>query len=276
MQIDGKVFAVTGGGNGIGRGVVLDLLGRGGHVAALDLREDGLEETRRLAGAAADRLSTHVVDVTDAARVAAVADEVVAAHGTVDGLLNVAGIIQPFVPFAELDRTVVEKVMAVNFWGVVNTIEAFLPLLVDRPEASLVNVSSMGAFAPVPGQTVYGASKAAVRLLTEGLYAELNGGPVAVTVVHPGGTSTDITGNSGVHIPGADAMAAEQASSLTTVEDAADQIVEAVVKGSYRVVIGRDARMLDRLARLSPRRATELIATRMARLLDQDAADVGA
>ncbi len=275
MQIDGRVFAVTGGGNGIGRGVVLALLGRGAHVAALDLRTDGLEETRRLAGAAAERLSTHAVDVTDAARVSAVADEVVAAHGRVDGLLNVAGIIQPFVPFAELDRAEVEKVMAVNFWGVVNTVEAFLPLLLARPEASLVNVSSMGALAPVPGQTVYGASKAAVKLLTEGLYAELNGGPVAVTVVHPGGVATKISDNSGVHIPGADAAAAEQASSLTTVEDAADQILEGVVKGSYRVVIGKDARMLDRLSRLSPRRATEMVATRMARLLDHGTADVG-
>ena len=78
------------------------------------------------------------------------------------------------------------KVMAVNFWGVVHTTKAFLPTLTARPEACLVNVSSMGAFAPVPGQTIYGASKAAVTLLTEGLYAELRESGVAVTVVFPG------------------------------------------------------------------------------------------
>lgn len=267
MQISGKVFAVTGGGNGIGRGVVLGLLARGARVAALDLREDGLEETRRLAGDGAGRLTTHRVDVTDPARVRSVADEVVAAHGRVDGLLNVAGVIQRFVPFAELDRTDVERVMAVNFWGVVNTVQSFLPLLTARPEASLVNVSSMGALAPVPGQTVYGASKAAVELFTQGLYAELRDGPVAVTVVYPGGVATQISDNSGVHIPGADAAAAEQASSLTTVDDAARQVIAGIERGSYRVVIGRDARTLDLLSRLSPRRATEMIAGRMARLL---------
>ena len=75
--------------------------------------------------------------------------------------------------------------LAVNFWGPVHTTKAFLPHLVARPRAHLVNVSSMGAFLPVPGQTAYGASKAAVRLLTEGLHAELAGTSVSVTVVFP-------------------------------------------------------------------------------------------
>ncbi len=267
MRIRGRVFAVTGGGNGIGRAVVLALLGRGARVAALDLRQKGLDETRRLADGSAGRLSTHLVDVTDADRVEAVAAEVIAEHGAVDGLLNVAGIIQRFVPFTELERSDIEKVMAVNFWGVVNTVRAFLPHLLTRPEAALVNVSSMGAFAPVPGQTVYGASKAAVKLLTEGLYAELKDGSVTVTVVHPGGVATHITENSGAAIPGADAAMAEQAGSLTSVEDAARQVVEGIEKGSYRVVIGKDARMLDRFSRLSPQRATDMIAKRMAALL---------
>ncbi|GAB3056138.1 SDR family oxidoreductase [Intrasporangium mesophilum] len=272
MRISGKVLVVTGGGSGIGRAVVLALLARGARVAAVDLRPEGLEETARLAGPAAERLSSHTVDVTDLDRVAALPQEVMAAHGQVDGLLNVAGIIQRFVPFAELARADVEKVMAVNFWGVVNTVQAFLPVLLARPEAALVNVSSMGAFVPVPGQTVYGASKAAVQLLTEGLYAELRTTNVSVTVVHPGGVATPITENSGVAIPGMEAMDSAQAASLTTPEDAARQIIEGgVEKGHYRIVVGKDARMLDRLTRLSPRRATDLVAKRMASLLDAPA-----
>lgn len=268
MQVSGNVFAVTGGGDGIGRAVVLELLERGARVAALDLREEGLAETVRLAGAPADRLSTHVVDVSDAARVEAVAREVLAAHGAVDGLLNVAGIIQRFVPFTELALADIEKVMAVNFWGVVHTTRAFLPHLATRPEAALVNVSSMGAFVPVPGQTVYGASKAAVMLFTEGLYAELRGTPVAVTVVFPGGVATHITENSGVAIPGADrAAASEGARAMTSAPDAARQVVDGMAGGAFRVVIGKDARMLDRLARFIPRRATDLVAKRMASLL---------
>ena len=110
---------------------------------------------------AGDRVSVHAVDVADRPAVEALPAAVVDAHGQVDGLINCAGIIQPFVPLLDLDYANIERVMAVNFWGPVHTTKAFLPHLVARPRAHLVNVSSMGAFLPVPGQTAYGASKAA-------------------------------------------------------------------------------------------------------------------
>ncbi len=264
MQIKDHVFVVTGGGNGIGREVALGLIGRGGRVAAVDLRPDSLEETARLA-AAGERLSTHTVDITDRAAVAGLPAAVLTAHGQVDGLLNVAGIIQQFVPFAELSFEEIERVLSVNLWGVLHTTKTFLPLLLERPAACVVNVSSMGGLAPVPGQTVYGASKAAVKLLTEGLYAELMGTDVAVTTVFPGGVGTGIADNSGAAIPGVDPDS-DLAANLTSPADAGRQIVEGVEKGSYRVVIGRDARMLDLLTRLVPRRATELVAKKMASL----------
>lgn len=264
MQLEERVFVVTGGGNGIGREVVRELLGRGARVAAVDVRADSLAETSALVDAP-DRLSTHVADLADRAAVDALPQAVLAAHGHVDGLLNVAGIIQQFVPFVDLDHEHIEKVLAVNLWGVIHTTKAFLPLLIARPEASVVNVSSMGGFVPVPGQTVYGASKAAVKLLTEGLYAELRGTRVAVTVVFPGGVATDIADNSGAAVPGLGA--GDAPTSLTSPADAARQIVDAVERGRYRVLIGRDARMLDKLSRLMPRRTTDLVAKKMAALL---------
>ena len=264
MQIKDNVFVVTGGGNGIGREVVLGLLSRGGRVAAVDLRPDSLDDTARLAGVG-DRLSTHTIDITDRVAVAALPAAVLAAHGQVDGLLNVAGIIQQFVPFAELSFEEIERVLSVNLWGVLHTTKTFLPVLLERPAACVVNVSSMGGLAPVPGQTVYGASKAAVKLLTEGLYAELMDTDVAVTTVFPGGVGTGIADNSGAAIPGVDPDS-DLAANLTSPADAGRQIVEGVEKGSYRVVIGRDARMIDLLTRLVPRRATELVAKKMAGL----------
>jgi NAD(P)-dependent dehydrogenase (short-subunit alcohol dehydrogenase family) len=270
VELHDRVFVVTGGGNGIGREVVLALLARGARVAAVDLSEEGLDRTRALAtSAGGDRLSTHVADITDAAAVDALPDAVREVHGRVDGLLNVAGIIQPFVRFTELETAQIERVLAVNLWGVIHTCRAFLPHLRERREACLVNVSSMGTFVPVPGQTVYGASKAAVKLLTEGLYAELRGTTVTVTAVYPGGTATDIAAHSGAVVPGGATSSNEAAGSLTTAAEAARQILEGVEKGSYRVVIGRDARMLDRLSRLAPKRATDLVARRMASLLGQ-------
>lgn len=286
MQVKDKVFVVTGAGNGIGREVSLELLRRDGRVAGVDLRADALEETARLAGAA-ERFTAHPLDITDHAGVAGLPEQVVAAHGQVDGLLNVAGIIQQFVRFQELDEAEMRRVLEVNLWGTVNTTHAFLPHLLRRPAASLVNVSSMGGFVPVPGQTLYGASKAAVKLLTEGIYAELRESAVDVSIVFPGAIATSITENSGVAAPGGadvppEEVAAAGAEPPAPVEgegdgqghqtlpapEAARIIVErAVEKGAYRVTVGKDATFLDRLVRFAPQRATDMIAKRMADLL---------
>jgi short-subunit dehydrogenase len=268
MDISGKVFVVTGGGNGMGREVVLGLLKRGARVAAVDLNEAGLTETDQLAGANAANLTTHVVNVTDRKDVLALPAKVIKAHGQVDGVLNVAGIIQKFVKIVELDFEDIERVINVNFWGVVNMSKAFLPHLLERPQSALLNVSSMGGFLPVPGQAAYGASKAAVKLFTEALFAESQGTSLAVTVVFPGGVATNITANSGVDVSKMMAAAGEGKTPKTTSpEDAARQIIEGVEKGSFRVVIGGDAKFMDRFARLSPKRATLLIANQMKSLL---------
>lgn len=267
MDLTDKVFVVTGGGNGMGREVVLGLLARGARVAAVDLNADGLAETAKRATAREGRLTTHVINVSDRAAVLALPDAVIKAQGQVDGLLNVAGIIQPFVKIAELDFDAIERVMNVNFWGVVNMTKAFLPHLLARPASALLNVSSMGGFLPVPGQAAYGASKAAVKLFTEALFAETRGTSLAVTVVFPGGVGTNISQNSGVTIQNMDNLAAGKTPKMTSPAEAGQQIIEALEKGSYRVLIGGDAKFLDRFSRLSPRRATLFIANQLKVLL---------
>ncbi len=268
MQIADKVFVVTGGGNGMGREVVLGLIKRGARVAAVDLSEAGLAETVALAGAGEGKLTTHALNVADRKAVLAFPDEVVKAHGQVDGLFNVAGIIQPFVKINELDFDVIERVMNVNFWGVVNMSKAFLPHLLARPESGLLNVSSMGGFLPVPGQAAYGASKAAVKLFTEALYAETQGTPLKVTVIFPGAIGTNITKNSGVDTSKLEAATAgAKERKVVSPADAGHQIIDAMEKGKFRATIGGDAKFMDRFARLAPRRATLLIADQMKDLL---------
>lgn len=269
MQITGKVFVVTGGGNGIGREVVLQLLSKGASVAAVDLSDAALQQTAALSDGDSSRLSSHVVNITDREAVAALPDAVVAAHGQVDGVVHVAGIIQPFKRMHELTMDEIERVMNVNFWGTVNVATAFLPTLLDRPAASLVNVSSMSALVPIPGQSIYGASKAAVKSLTDALYAESRGTNLAVTVVFPGAVSTNITANSGVEMPTMGEASEGKAPNTTSPADAARQIVAGIEKGSYRVRIGGDAKLLDRLGRLMPQRSTAIIADRMKALLDR-------
>lgn len=265
MNISGKVFVVTGAGNGIGRVVTQLLLENGAAVAGVDLNSDALAKTAGIVEGGA-RFSSHVINITDREQVLALPAAVLDAHGNIDGVVNIAGVIQEFVKIIDLPFEEIEKVMNVNFWGTMNIVKAFLPVLIERPEASIVNVASMGAYAPVPGQVVYGASKAAVRLLTEGLYSELMDTNVAVTSVFPGAISTDIASNSGVALAD-EATADAPAFKMTTPEAAGQAIVDAIRKDSFRVTIGSDASAMDKLARFSPKMATRTIAKQMRSLL---------
>ncbi len=266
MKLDGKIIVVTGAGSGIGREVALEAVRRGARVAAVDMNETTLAATADLAKAP-DLFSTHVVNITDRAAVATLPQVVIDRFGAVDGLVHCAGIIQPFVRFKDLDDAAIERVFAVNWWGTVYLSRVFLPVFLGRPEAHIVNVSSMGGFLPVPGQTIYGASKAAVKLFTEGLHSECSGTNVQVTVVFPGAVATNITTNSGVSIP-MSAEAAEAAARRTLAADKAARIIlDGMERDAYRVMVGSDAKLMDRLYRLSPRWAAGFIAGKMKDLL---------
>lgn len=267
MKAQGKTFVVTGGGSGMGREIVLLLLRKGARVAAVDINATTLQETATLAGSLKDNLSTHVVNITDREAVEALPDEVMNIHGPVDGLVNNAGIIQRFVRINDLDYKEIERVFNVNFWGTLNMVKTFLPHLLRRPEAHIVNVSSMGSYLPVPGQTAYGASKAAVSALTDGLHSELMNTGVHVTTVYPGATATNITVNSGVTIPAGDVNTQGSAIKMTSAVDAARIIVNGMESNAYHVLVGQDAKLMNFLVRLAPKRAAKFIYSQMKGLL---------
>jgi NAD(P)-dependent dehydrogenase (short-subunit alcohol dehydrogenase family) len=268
MKVEGKVWVVTGGGSGMGRELVLELLRRGARVAAVDVRADTLQQTVDLA-AAGDRLSAHCADITDRDATSSLVQDVVSVHGSVDGLINNAGIIQPFVPVVQMQDRDIERVLDVNLVGTIRMVRAFLPSLLERPEAHLVNVSSMGGFFPFPGQTMYGASKAAVKLLTEGLYAELLDTQVSVSVVLPGAVATNITENSGVVMPGGPAAADSSAAARTTRADVAARIIlDGVERDRLHIYVGRDAQLMSLAIRIAPRRAIELVQKQMKKLIE--------
>lgn len=262
MNLEGKVFAVTGAGNGMGREVALELVRKGAKVAAIDLSEEALERTAELS-IAPGRVSTHRADVTDAEGVAALPGLIEEAHGQLDGLVNIAGIIHRFVPSAELTREEQERVFKVNYWGTVNMCQAFLPALLERPESSVTNMSSLSALVAFAGQTVYGASKGAVKQYTEGLYQELRDSAVKVSAIYPGNISTEISKNSGVAMIDAGGRKVR----ATTPRDAGIAIVSGIERGKFRIIVGNDAKLLDRLVRLAPRWTTNLIAKQMASVL---------
>lgn len=271
MNVAQKVIVVTGAGNGMGRETTLELLRRGAIVAAVDMSQTALDETVKLAAVDSTRISTHVVDVTDLSQVQALPAAVTAIHGHVDGLINVAGIIHKFRRVNDLTYDEIHKVINVNYFGVVHMVKEFLPLLLQRPQAQILNVSSMGGYLPVPGQTIYCSSKAAVKLFTEGLRAELTGTSVGVNVLFPGAVATNISVNSGAMSASDAAKMAQQPSSSamkTTPADVAGKIIVGAFEGNpFHSFVGSDAKLMYWLSRLMPEGAANMIQKQMAALL---------
>lgn len=273
MILKDKVIAVTGAGSGIGKELALALLSHGAKVAAIDLRKESLQDLEKEVGG--NNLSTHALNISDKKAVEALPDDVIKKLGNIDGIINCAGIIQPFVRVNELDYEAVDRVMNVNFYGTLYMVKAFLPYLLKRPEAYIANVSSMGGFLPVPGQSVYGASKAAVKLLTEGLYAELSGTNVNVSVVFPGATATKISENSGLKVPQTtDNKSKNQSFPMLSAGEAAGIIIKGIEKNKLYIYTGKDSKMMNTLYRLNPAYATNLIAKKMKSLLDSKSAQI--
>ena len=268
MKLNGKTILVTGGGNGIGRQLVLQLLQKDNTVLALDLSQKALEETKELSNHH-PKLFLYTANITSKDELQKTSAKIKDDGHTLDGYINVAGIIHPFVDVLELDDSVIERVMNVNFYGTLHMVRTFLPDLLKRPTAHIVHISSMGGFVPVPGQTIYGASKAAVKLLTEGLRSELKDTPVHVSVVFPGGVATEITKNSNVKL--SDAMASKQDSppiKLLTPQACASIIIKGMEKNKYHIIAGKDASFMYRFSRLAPKKAANIIQKMLKKVLN--------
>lgn len=118
-------------------------------MAGVDRNERALAETQRLAGVSDDRFNTYALDITDQTAVNQLPAAVIDHFGAVDGLINNAGIIQPFKLVNDLSFEEINRVMAVNFYGTLYLTKVFLPYFLQRPEAHITNISSMGGFLPV-------------------------------------------------------------------------------------------------------------------------------
>ena len=275
-ELGGKIAVVTGAASGIGRALALALSREGVRLALADRDEAGLRETLQQLERVGATASLHVVDVADKDAVNALGDDVLQMYDHVDLLVNNAGV-SLFGTVAELHTDEIAWLMNVNFWGVVHGTKAFLPALVCRPEATIVNISSVFGLWGPPGQAAYAASKFAVRGFSESLRAELATTSVRVITVHPGGVKTAIATNARIARE-ADAIAAakmtrefEDRFLTTPPEELAAAIVDAIRAGRERVVAGSDASRIDLLMRLFPIRAPRWFAKRASALREVDA-----
>ena len=261
-ELRNKVAVVTGAGSGIGRQLAHQLARAGAELVLADVVQKNLETTvGELHGQT--KITSHVVDVSKRDQVYALADAALKDHGQVDIVINNAGVAV-LQPLDQVSYEDFEWVMNVNFWGVVYGTLAFLPHLKSRPEASVVNISSVNGFVPFPNNGPYNCSKYAVYGFNETLHQELAGSGVVVTSVHPGGIKTNIIRNAKVHAsPGGNDKAhiTSRFDSIarTSAEDAAKAILGAIKKKQKKLLIGLDAHAMDLAKRLMPEEFTSLV-----------------
>ncbi len=257
MEIKNKKIILTGAGSGIGRELALQLLEKGAYVIALDINEKELNITKEKSGNN-KRMSLYKVDISNEESINKFKKDY---NSKVDILINNAGIIQPFVNVDKLEESAIFKVMNINFYGPLRLTKLFLPEMLKRPEGYIVNVSSMGGFFPFPGQSIYGASKAALKLFTEGLYAELLDTNVHVMVVFPGATATNIMKNSNVEMtePNNSKM------KMLSPEKAASIIIEGIEENEFQLFVGNDSKFMNFLYKLNPKKAIKFIKKQMNR-----------
>lgn len=271
-KIQGAVAVITGAGSGIGRALARALAAQGAQLALADVNAAGLEETRKLLGAAPAR--TYTVDVADPSAVQNFARGVQQDFGRASLLVNNAGVAL-YGTFAELSLEEMEWLIRINFWGVVYGCKFFLPLLEREAEAHIVNVSSVFGLIGPPGQSAYCSSKFAVRGFSECLREELRATPIRVTCVHPAGIATRIaeTARAGRATRVEEhSQARERFSRALTIppEDAASAIVRGILGDKNRVLIGKDAYRIDFLQRLMPARANAMLSAWLQRRVEKD------
>ena len=266
---EGKVAVITGAGSGIGRALALNLAKKGAKLALSDIDTDGLAETVRQAQALGAHVKSDRVNVAEREAVLAYADAVVAHFGQVNQVYNNAGIAyNGNVEKSEFKD--IERIIDVDFWGVVNGTKAFLPHVIASGDGHIVNISSLFGLIAVPGQSAYNAAKVAVRGFTEAVRQEMliAKHPVKVTCVHPGGVKTAVARNATV----ADdedlqtfAEFFDKRLAHHSPEMAAKAIVDGAAKGHARVVVGWDAKAFDWLARITGSSYQRIVAAGVAR-----------
>jgi len=271
-----KVAAITGASSGMGRTLAIELARRGCHLALSDVNETELAKTAQLAGQHGVRVTIAKVNVADRDAMFAWAEQAKRDHGKVNLIFNNAGVALT-VPIEHCKISDFEWIMGINFWGVVHGTQAFLPLLKASGDGHIINTSSLFGLMAVPTQGTYNASKFAVRGFTEALRMELEmeGACVSTTCVHPGGIATNIAMAGKVDpvmekLTGASVeqhkRRANKLINNTTAESAALQILGAVERNERRVLVGNDAKFLDKLVRVLGSAYQGVIVSRMKKM----------
>lgn len=253
-QYKNKTAVVSGAASGIGYELAMQLAQKGCNLALIDRNIDGLEKIKEQVESLDVQCFIKDVDVSDNNAFIAFADEVVDKYGQVDFLFNNAGVSL----IDSVENQSLEDfhwLMNINFWGVVHGTNAFLSHLKKSNDAHIVNVSSLFGLLSLPLQSAYNSSKFAVRGFTEALKMEMAGTNVSVHCVHPGGIKTNITNSAKIsspHVERSKILDDFNKQAKTTAEQAASIILQGIDKKKRRILVGGDAKLLDRIVRWFP------------------------
>ena len=256
------VAVVTGAGSGIGRQLACQLADAGAQLAISDINADNLEDTRQQVSACGAKVDATTLDVADQDAVFSYAAHVEQHFGKVNLVINNAGVALSSGPLWTTPLDDFKWVMNINFYGVLYGTKAFLPILEKADWGHIVNISSLFGLVSVPDQSAYNASKFAVRGMTDALRQELElaDSTISCTTVHPGGIKTNIarsarfrdTGSADVQKEREKAVADFNKLARTTPEQAATSILNAVIRNKRRLLIGADAKFIDKIQRILP------------------------
>ena len=269
-----KVAVITGAGSGMGRYLAVLLAKEGADVSVCDVNEETLNETVEMLRKYNVSVSSHLLDVSDKDAIEALTRKGIDQHGKVDMVFNNAGVTTGS-HFKDMDEDNWDWVMGINFDGVINSTRAFIPHMVDSPEAAIVNTSSIFGMVAVPGQTVYHATKFAVRGFTESLAMEMRetNPNLQIHCVHPGHIGTNIAATARFDEENFNQDETQVSNSIFTrnapksqkemgdlfreggmhPSKAAEIILNGVKKNKSRIFIGLDAKLLDLSQRIFPK-----------------------
>jgi NADP-dependent 3-hydroxy acid dehydrogenase YdfG len=247
-----KTVVITGAGSGIGMALALAFAKEGAHLALNDFNEKTLRETVELLKPFQSDVFENAFDVSNREAMFSFADEVVKKFGQVDVMINNAGIGLGDYPFHEMDLDMFEKVMSINFNGVLYGSRAFILHLLKQPEAVLVNVSSVFGLTGIAYSTAYCASKFAVHGLNQSLMQEYVNTSLFIHSVHPGGVNTNISENSIDYKANNTHDDFKKQFLKISPDDAAKTIINGIKKKKRKILIGAEAYQLDIAVRMFP------------------------
>jgi short-subunit dehydrogenase len=256
-KLNGKIAVVTGASSGIGRELAIGLAREGCRLALADIDAGGLRETERLVKSEGGEAIIRRVDVSSREEMYAFAKNVIETYGEVDLVINNAGLVFTSV-IEDLPYKDFERIMNINFWGVVYGTKAFMGYLKKQKSSHIVNVSSVYGLWALSTQAAYSSSKFAVRGFTEALMQELKGTGVHVSCVYPGGVKSNVVKNSNSQIFDVDSAAKEKFSkkfnsaAFTSPKRAARVIISGIKRNRKRILIGPDALFFDISQRIFP------------------------